>query len=171
MKIFGKEIEVVDKKFRQNWGHYILQCLMATAAFVIILFVTDSMFREVMLASFGATAFLVFAMPHLRTSRFRSVLGGYVIGLIIGIALYHCAELVYSVVEKHWVFSLAGGLAIGLSLFLMTMTNTEHPPAAGLALGIVLQGYHALSLIIIFLSVLAILLIKHFLRNWLIDLY
>jgi len=171
MKILGKEIEVVDKKFRANKKHYILQCSMATAAIVIILFAIDSMFSEVIIASFGATSFLVFAMPHLRTSQVRSVLGGYIIGIILGVLLFTVSEIIYSFVEYHWIFSIMGGIAVGLSLLFMTMTNTEHPPAAGLALGLVLQGYHIKSLVIIFVSVLIILLVKHILRNWLINLY
>ena len=171
MKLFSKEIEIIDKKFKDNKAHYILQCLMAMAAVVMILFAMDSMFREVMLASFGATAFLVFAMPHLRTSQERSVLGGYIIGIILGIVFYHVAAYIYEVFQYHRVFTVMGGVAVGFSLLLMTMTNTEHPPAAGLALGLVLQGYHWMSLAIVFSSVIILMAVKRLLKNWLINLY
>ncbi len=171
MKLFSKEIEIIDKKFRDNKAHYILQCLMATSAVVMILFAMNSMFREVMLASFGATAFLVFAMPHLRTSQERSVLGGYIIGIILGVIFYHIAAYIYGVCEYRWVFSVLGGVAVGFSLLFMTMTNSEHPPAAGLALGLVLQGYHWTSLAIIFASVVILMTVKRLLKNWLINLY
>jgi CBS-domain-containing membrane protein len=171
MKLFQKEITLIDKNFKNNRSHYIVQCLMATTAVMLILFTIDSMFREVMIAAFGATAFLIFAMPHIRTSRVRSVLGGYIIGIILGVSLYHLSLYIYTQLAYHWIFSVMGGLAVGLSLLIMTMTNTEHPPAAGLALGLVLQGYHGASLIIIFVSVLLLLIIKYLLRHWLINLY
>ena len=171
MKLLGKEIKVIDKKFKDNKSHYIIQCLMATGAVVLILFTMDSVFREVMLASFGATAFLVFAMPHLRTSQERSVLGGYIIGIILGVIFYHLAAYIYGTTGYGKIFSVMGGVAVGFSLLFMTMTNSEHPPAAGLALGLVLQGYHWASLGIIFVSVAALMLVKRLLKNWLINLY
>ncbi|MEX1376329.1 MAG: HPP family protein [Eubacteriales bacterium] len=171
MKLFGKEISIVDKKFRKNKSHYILQCMMATAAVVGILLAMDSVFKEVMLASFGATAFLIFAMPHLRTSQERSVLGGYIIGMILGIALHHFAAYIYELTDFKLIYSIMAGLAVGLSLLIMTMTNAEHPPAAGLSLGLVLQGYHAMSLVIVFASVVVLMIIKRLLKNWLINLY
>lgn len=171
MKLFGKEISIVDKKFRKNKAHYILQCLMATAAVVGILLAMDSVFKEVMLASFGATAFLVFAMPHLRTSQARSVLGGYIIGIILGIILHIMAVKIHNLTDFHLIYSMFAGLAVGLSLLIMTMTNAEHPPAAGLSLGLVLQGYHIGSVIIVFASVVILMLIKRLLKNWLINLY
>ena len=64
-----------------------------------------------------------------------------------------------------------GAVAVGLALLLMTMMNCEHPPAAGLALGLVLQGYHVVSLLIISVSVAILLVIKYLLRRWLINLY
>ena len=171
MKLFSKKITLIDKKFKNNKKQYILQCLMATASIVIILLTINTVFREVMLAAYGATVFLVFAMPHIRTSQVRSVFGGYTFGIALGILFYHLSVYIYTVIPQSWIFSVMGGLVVGVSLLVMTITNTEHPPAAGLALGLVLQGYNIISLIIIYVSVLLILVIKHLLRNWLINLY
>lgn len=171
MKLLGRKISIIDKKFKDNKSHYILQCLMATAAVVAILFAIDSMFHVAILASFGATSFLVFAMPHLRTSQPRSVLGGYIIGITLGVILHHITLLIYDLAGYHWIFPVIAGIGVGFSLLFMTMTNSEHPPAAGLALGLVLQGYDAFSLVIIFSAVTVLMIIKHLLKNWLINLY
>jgi len=160
-----------DENFKKRKAHYLLQCGMATAAVMIILLTVDTMFKEVMMASFGATSFLIFAMPHIRTSRVRSVLGGYLIGSAIGITLHHFAVVMQQQMPGSHINSIFGGIAVGLSLLLMTMTNTEHPPAAGLALGLVLQGYEPLAVVTIIVSVAVLLLIKYMLRNWLINLY
>ncbi len=171
MNFFGKEIEIIDKKFKANKAHYLLQCLIATVPIILILIVLNTMFKVVIIASFGATAFLIFTMPHLRTSQGRSVLGGYFIGIILGILLYHLASIIFINFGNQWIYQVMGGFAVGLSILIMTMTNTEHPPAAGLALGLVLEGYNITSVIIIFVAVLALFGVKYLLRNWLINLY
>ncbi len=171
MKIFNKDIRVIDPRFKANKAHYFIQCLMGTAAVMIVLLTVDTMFKEVMIASFGATAFSIFALPHTRTSRPRSVLGGYTIGIILGVGLNLLAGFLYARQGVHIVYGVLGAAAVGLALVLMTMTNTEHPPAAGLALGLVLQGFQVSSLLIIIGSVVVILSIKHLLRGWMINLY
>ncbi len=171
MRLFRRDIQVIDQRFKENKAHYFLQCLMATAAVMIILLTIDTMFKEVMIASFGATAFSVFAMPHMRTSRTRSVIGGYIIGVFLGVGFNLLAAYLNAKLGWHFTYSVMGAVAVGLALLMMTMTNSEHPPAAGLALGLVLQGFHLSSLLIIFFSVLALLFIKHLLRGWLINLY
>jgi len=171
MKIFGKDIKIIDAHFKAQKHHYFLQCLMATAAVMIILLSIDTVFKEVMIASFGATAFTIFALPHFRTSRARCVAVGYVIGIVLGVGLRLLADAMVLAWGIHAIYSIMGALGVGLSLLFMTITNSEHPPAAGLTLGLVLQGFHIESLLIIYGSVMILLVIKHFLRHWLINLY
>lgn len=171
MNKLGKKIEIIDKKFKANKARYFLQCLIATVPIIIILIVLNNMFKVVIIASFGATAFLIFTMPHLRTSQGRSVLGGYFIGIVLGILSYHLASVIFFYSGHLWIYQVMGGVVIGLSILIMTMTNTEHPPAAGLALGLVLQGYNIISVIVIFAAVIVIMVVKYLLRNWLINLY
>ena len=45
-----------------------------------------------------------------------------------------------SVADATWFRDLAGGVALGLAVMLMSMTNTEHAPAAGTALGLAFRG-------------------------------
>ncbi|MEX1307679.1 MAG: HPP family protein, partial [Eubacteriales bacterium] len=96
---------------------------------------------------------------------------GYAIGITLGVAFHLLAVFLDARFGWHFTYSVMGALAVGLALLLMTMTNAEHPPAAGLALGLVLQGFHLSSIAIIYGSVLILLFIKHLLRNWLINLY
>lgn len=171
MKFFNQKFKLIDQRFKENKAHYFLQCGMAMAAVMLILLTIDTMFKEVMIASFGATAFSVFAMPHLRTSQGRSVMGGYAIGIALGVGFNLLAELFNVKFGWRLTYDVMGAAAVGLALLFMTMTNAEHPPAAGLALGLVLQGFHLSSIAIIYGSVLVLLIIKHLLRGWLINLY
>ena len=60
---------------------------------------------------------------------------------------------------------------MGLSSFLMTITNTEHPPAAGLALGLVYEGVDYPALAVILLGVLLLTAIKMLIIIHLINLF
>jgi len=78
-KIFIK----TDEEFKQYWKHYVLQSVLATlAVFIVISFL--SLQHAVIVASLGATAFIVFAMPASITARARNVIGGHIVGLFCG---------------------------------------------------------------------------------------
>ena len=62
MTFFKKDIKVIDQRYKENKAHYFLQCGMATVAVMMILLTIDTMFKEVMIASFGATS--VFHICH-----------------------------------------------------------------------------------------------------------
>jgi len=61
-------------------------------------------------------------------------------------------------------------LSVGLSIFIMVITNTEHPPAAGTALGITVQGWNYSTVLIILTTVITLSIIKYLLKSWLKDL-
>ena len=75
---------ILDKKFRENWRDYILQS--AYAAFTV-LFITLilNLHHAVIIASLGATAFIVFSMPNNITSEPRRIIGVHVIGFTVGV--------------------------------------------------------------------------------------
>ncbi|OIP94594.1 MAG: hypothetical protein AUK56_08225 [Thiomicrospira sp. CG2_30_44_34] len=76
------------------------------------------------MASMGATAVLLFAVPHSPLSQPWPVIGGNLISGTIGItcSLY---------IEPAW---LAAGLAVGLAIISMYYLNCLHPPAGATAL-------------------------------------
>ena len=55
---------------------------------------------------------------------------------------------------------LFGGLAVGLAIFVMVITNTEHPPAASIALGLVLNGFEPRVILFILLGIVSLSVIK-----------
>ncbi len=59
-------------------------------------------------------------------------------------------------------------LATGLALFLMVVTKTEHPPAA--ALGLVLNEWTPLTLVVVILGVTALSICKRLVLPLLMDL-
>lgn len=82
------------------------------------------------LASMGASTFLLFAVPHSPMAQPWPLVGGHLIAALIGVL---CAKLVLSPL---W----ATALAVGLSVFTMHWLHCLHPPAAATAMIAVLGG-------------------------------
>jgi CBS-domain-containing membrane protein len=78
-----KSIHKMFEEFRLFWKHYVLQSLFATLSVFIVLYFL-SLQQAVIVASIGATAFIVFAMPNYVTAQPRNVIGGHLIGLAYG---------------------------------------------------------------------------------------
>jgi CBS domain-containing membrane protein len=91
-----------------------------------------------LVASMGASAVLLFAVPHGPLSQPWAVLGGHGCSALIGVG---CAALISDV-------PLAGALAVGASIALMQVLRCVHPPGGATALSAVIGGpaVHALGL-------------------------
>ena len=61
-------------------------------------------------------------------------------------------------------------MAVGFAIFIMAVTNTEHPPAAGIALGLVINRWDHLTIIYILIAIIWLVSIKLVLRKYLMDL-
>ena len=78
-----KSIKKIDREFRQYWKRYVMQSLLATLSVFIVLYFLNLQ-HAVIIASIGATAFIVFAMPDSVTAQARNVIGGQLVGLFCG---------------------------------------------------------------------------------------
>jgi len=121
-------------EFRRYWPNYLLQSALATLV-VFILMLLLRMEEMVITASLGSTAFIVFAMPKALTAQARNVVGGHMVGLGCGLL---CALLPAAGFAAQM---LLASCAVGLSIFIMVVTDTEHPPASGTALGTAMGGF------------------------------
>jgi CBS-domain-containing membrane protein len=158
VKVLAKSI----KDFRRYWRHYVIQSAVATIAFALILIVHPN---KIITASLAATTFIIFAMPGIITAQPRRVIGGHLVGLICGTLCYFIPH--HSPAAKVCVFSFT----VGVSMFIMVITDTEHPPAAGTALGIVYNGISFHSGFIVFANVIILSLIHQLFRKHLRDLH
>jgi CBS-domain-containing membrane protein len=83
------------------------------------------------IGSFGASAVLVYGAPLAEFSQPRNLIGGSVLSALIGVAVYQvCGDYVV----------LASALAVSLSIALMYLTRTLHPPGGATALIAVIGG-------------------------------
>lgn len=166
-------MHIIDKSFTKAPKNYILQSLLAVVAVVVILYFVEVLTHAAIVAALGASTFIVFAMPHSITAQPRRLIGGHAVGLTCGTICYY-AFLTGSLGElaTNWEFItwLAGALSVGLSIFLMVITDTEHPPAAATALGIVAHGWSYQIVIFVLLCAVGLALIRRLVRGYLRDL-
>ncbi len=165
-------IRLVDKTFLKKPGSYIIQSLLAVIAVAVILYFVETITQAAIVAALGASSFIVFAMPKTVAAEPRRLIGGHITGIVCGLVCYYgCytspTETFFNSNEIiHW---LPAAFAVGLSIFLMTIFNFEHPPAAGTALGIVAHEWtwETIVFIVVFAISLAIIgiLLKKYLKN------
>lgn len=164
---------IYDDRFNSNKFKYISQCFAATLSIFLILLSLNVVHNDVIIATIGATSFSVFAIPHKNLSRSRYIIGGYLIGFIFGIG---CSL----VSNSTWVFhmnvlpefhqAIFGAIGVGLTMFFMVLFNSEHPPAAALALGLVINQWTLRMIIVTVLALGIILTYRYIFRGYMIDL-
>lgn len=168
MKLFS------DVKLKTHPMRYVFQCGIAGAVIFAILAAMDLAGQNrAIAASLGSSAFVVFAAPRTYSARMRSLIGGNVTGILTGALLTLLLKAASPVVGDEWTMErmVAGAIAVALSMFLMSITDTEHPPAAGLALGVVLGSWYWSNLIVIVAAVAFLGIVKKFFSPKLMDLY
>ncbi len=170
-------MRIFDRKFHKHVGRYLAQCALATLAVAVILLVLSEIQQAVIAASLGASSFIAFTMPHTNASRPRYLVGGYVCGMASGVAMQALGDFLGSALAApawdQWPIHGAvifGAAAVGLAIFLMVITNTEHPPAGGLALGVVLAEWDAVALAVPIIGIVALSLARLALKPILINL-
>ena len=169
-------MRILDPKFHKHVGRYLAQCALATLAVAVILLILSEIQQAVIAASLGASSFIAFTMPHTNASRPRYLVGGYVCGMASGVAMQALGQYVARAGAGGWDewpihgAVLFGAAAVGLAIFLMVITNTEHPPAGGLALGVVLAEWDALALVVPIVGIVALSLARLTLKPVLINL-
>lgn len=92
----------------------------------------------IIVPSMGATAVLLFAVPHGKLSQPWALFGGHLISAVVGVACYR------------WVGEpfVAAALAVGLAIGAMHVFGCIHPPGGATAIAAVIGGeqVHALGL-------------------------
>jgi CBS-domain-containing membrane protein len=151
------------RKRRAHWKNYVWQSLLATVSMFLVLLLL-SLQRAIIVASVGATAFIVFMKPHNPFAAPRNVVGGHMVGLATGLLF---ALIPYRSQVTHLVLC---ALAVGCSMLVMTLTDTEHPPAAGTALAVALSGVSWRIAAAVVTSAVLMALLQHFLQPYLRDL-
>jgi CBS-domain-containing membrane protein len=140
---------------------------------LLILLFLDVLEETAILASLGATAFIVFTMPNAYSSHPRRLIGGYLIGVVVGLICYYIStSTIFSSLPISHTISVAifGAVAVGIAIFAMVATDAEHAPAAGIALGLILNEWDYTTVLFIVSAVILMAFVRKILKPILLDL-
>ncbi len=159
-------MRLLDPNLEHGLARYAFQCLLAALTVLGVLLLLDSAQQTAIIASIGASCFLVFTAPRSFASRTRGILGGYAVGTTVGVG---CSLLAGLSGSGSWdaVHIIAGAASVGLAIFVMVATDTEHPPAAGLALAYVLNEWTPLTLAAVMGAAAFLAAVRLLLKGWL----
>jgi CBS-domain-containing membrane protein len=102
-------------------------------------------------------------MPNAATAQPRRIVGGYIIGLGVG-------ALSWLVPQPTFTYQIiVYAVVVGITMFVMVATDTEHPPACGTALGVAISGWSLSATLTILISAIILaaahVVLARFLRN------
>ena len=164
---------VLDQYIHSKWAHYVFQCGLAAVSLVFILLIGDTVFKTALVVGIASSAFTVFVIPDSVAAPPRKVIGGHfvagVVGEVISLSIQLTGLDAFSE-DKSVFIGIMAALSVGVGIFVMVVTNTEHPPAAGTSLGLVFYGFDWASIVFIILSALLLSLVRVALRPKMINL-
>jgi len=169
-------MKILDRKFIAHKMNYLAQSFFACAYMFAILMAFGRLARTELLGAVGvcaiaSSAFIVFALCDSQVAQPRRLLGGYCISMVIGVL---CHFIAFDVSIK-WLQSIAfinehgidivGAIAVGLAVLIMSIFNLEHPPAAGFSLGLVLEPWNAVSLVVVVIALIILAIAQRIFRS------
>jgi len=128
----GSSVSTAEK-LASTLGGIIGIALIAWVSFSI----TGASGAALIVPSMGASAVLVFAVPHGKLSQPWALVAGHLCSAFVGVACYQIVPHLF----------IAAGLAVGLAIGLMHVLRCIHPPGGATALAAVIGGeqIHALG--------------------------
>lgn len=169
-----RAMQIIDPEFARHAKKYLVQSALAVVAVAAILYFVETLTHAAIIAALGSSTFIVFAMPDSITAQPRRLIGGHLVGLAVGAVCYFglvSGLLAWAAEKWESVTWGIGALSVGLAIFLMAVTNTEHPPAAATALGVVIHGWANQTAVFIMVCAIGLAIARRLLRPYLIDLF
>lgn len=161
---------MIKKIFPYIWQPAIACVYMLTVLYMMSLASSSVVLGAIGASSLGSTAYILFTNPHAASARVLPVWGGYTIGISSGLICFYIAH-VYMLHHPDAamlnMYTVWGAIAIALSMALMCVCQMRHPPAAGMALGLVLEPWDYPTLFVVFFAIAAISIIKEVLQPYL----
>ena len=153
--------------------HLLIQASAALVFMWLVLIGLDAIAASKIIWAAGASSlasstYIVFCTPKAVSAKPQKIMGGYLIAMFCGEGIRLLANL--SEHSSIHIFEIAAAVSLGLAFLLMVLLKAEHPPAAGLAVVMVLDIRNLMALGIILFAVIILLLIRIIFRHQLCDL-
>ena len=152
---------------------FVFQAALATLVMLAILTFVHSLSSAAIAAGLASSVVGIFVGPSNRTAQVRSVVGGHGVALVLGsifsFILFFGPVETY-LIDVDYLRNFSYAFAVGMAMLLMAITNTEHPPAAGTALGMASREFDILIFLSIIGAVALLAVMKLAIRPYLRDL-
>lgn len=169
-------------KKKHTWPNYLWQPLLAIIFVVFVLFFMNHFSHSDVLWAVGAgslssSCYIIFGHPSSPSAQPKKVIGGYFIGIITGFILrilsmgLHDYNRNFLGTPHFHVIGVIAAISVGLCLFLMSITKLEHPPAAGMALVLVIDMHDYNEIVLVIIAALLLAVIHRLLCRKLVDLF
>lgn len=167
-------VELYNVQFFQLKKRYLWQSAVAALVMLVVLLLVDSVADAILAAGLGSSAVIIFVHPNSSAAAFRHVVGGHLLGMAVGVSsalvLFHSGWLPIPADVSHWAADVGAAITLGLVILLMSITDTEHPPAAATGLGFALESLEITALVLFVAGVLLLAVSKMVFRRSLRDL-
>lgn len=173
-------MKVFHRRTRKENIHLFWQSILVFLVILAFMYalkkvsIADAIVSAIGATSLGSSAFLAFVAHDTAMARPRRMISGYALGIVVGVFfslmfrhVTNCNNFDCHSVNSEVLF--AAGAAI-VTMWLMAFFSSEHPPAIGIAIGLVLWSWKWPVLVVIMGAVLVIALLRYLLRPWLINL-
>ncbi len=131
----------MDNPFRPSESDPRILLITGVAAFLslfVIAMIDKSYSDPYLIASFGATAVLIYGAPKAPFSQPKNVFFGHLFSAVIGVTVACIFDATGLYAEY---CPVAIGIAVAASIIAMMLTGTVHPPGGATALTCVLNGF------------------------------
>ncbi len=162
--------------------HFFMQ-LLAAVLYVLVALITLDIISDspimwaVGCSSLASSAYLIFATPTSHSASAWRLVGSYGIAICCGLIVRHVGLwmmqhngiMLLSLTHDPHMYWFTGAISVGISMFLMLLFSLEHPPAAGMALVLVIEQRSYEAIVAIFSLVLLLAFIKLLIGRYLSD--
>ena len=167
-------VELFDVRFFRLKWRYLAQATLAALVMLALLLLVDSLADAVLVLGLASSAVIIFVHPNAKSATLRHLVGGHLLGLGVGVTgailLYHTGWHPASYATDHWIVDVVAAAALGVVILLMSVTDTEHPPAGATALGFAWESLQPTVIVLFIVGVLLLMVSKVALRGVLRDL-
>jgi CBS-domain-containing membrane protein len=163
---------LVDPRFRSRSRQALFQAALAAGTLALVLIFEDALANAAIVTAIAASTFRAFVNPGADMAQPRRMIGGHFVAIIVAFVF---SIVIYDVsggsISGHAVFKdIFAASAVGTAIVVMAVTNTEHAPAAGTVLGLVLQPWSAGAAAAVLAAAVCITITRLILRRHLVDL-
>ncbi len=137
-----QEVQLVGRRFNRYWKLYLFQGFLAVVALLFVLVVIDVVLQKALVVAIASSAFILFAAPRSEAANPRRVIGGHGVAVAVGtlLSVINLAPMMGEpLAASHVIRDFMAAVSVGVSFLIMALTKTEHPPAAGTALGLAIE--------------------------------